>query len=274
MKTKNLVKILAMALICAMLIPALFACGATHKDWEEIGPKGKMIIGVTEFEPMNYKDADGKWIGFETEFAQAVCEILGVEAEFQIIKWQAKETELKAKNIDAVWNGMTVTPDREKEMDLSQHYMINRQVLVTLAENADKYQTADDMDGVNVVAENGSTGEETASGDEMDPFFAKAKYTAVDSQAKALLDVKAGVAQVAVVDYLIAANAMGEGTDFANLVISPYKSFADEEYAIAFRKDSPETLKKVNDAINQLIGNGKLQEIADKYGLGDLLIKG
>jgi len=274
---KNFKKILAILLVCAMSVTCLSLVGCSsppNKDWEDIGPKGKLTIGVTIFEPMNYKDDAGKWIGFETEFAEAVCEILGVDPVFQVIQWKAKETELKAKKIDCVWNGMTVTPERAEEMDLSQSYMTNRQVLVTLADNVDKYKTADDMGGANVVAENGSTGADIAYGDGMDPFFAKAKYTAVDTQAKALLDVKAGKADVAVVDYLIAANVMGEGTDFENLVISPYQTFEDEEYAIALRKNSPDTLKKINDAINELIGNGKLQEIADKYGLGDLLIKG
>ena len=269
MKTNNFKKILAIILTCAALAVIFAGCSPANKDWEDIEPKGKLVIGVTEFPPMNYKEG-GNWTGFETEFAEAVCAILGVTPEFQIINWQAKETELKAKNIDCVWNGMTVTPAREKEMDMSRHYMTNRQVLITLAENEDKYQIADDLDGATVVAEVGSTGEETV---QEDSFFAKANYTAVDTQAKALLEVKAGTAQVAVVDYLIAANMMGDGTDYEGLVISQYRSFADEEYAIAFRKDSPDTVGKVNNAINELLESGELQAIADKYGLGDLLLK-
>jgi len=265
MKMKNFAKVLTVILLCAMLAPALIACGASEK----------VIIGVTDFPPMNYKDDKGKWIGFESEFAEAVCKKIGVTAEFQIIDWSAKETELNAGNIDCIWNGMTVTPERAENMSLSQHYMINRQVLVTLAENEDKYQAAADFNGAAVVAEAGSTGEETAQGD---AFFAGAKYTAVDSQIKALMEVKAGTADVAVVDYFIAANSTVEGSDFANLVISKYKTFADEEYAIAFRKVPGEnekiTVDQVNKAINELIGSGELQKIADKYGLGDLLIKG
>jgi len=269
---KNFKKVLSVILLCIMIgtcLTGLAGCSPANKDWEDIGPKGKLIIGITDFPPMNYKDGGGKWIGFESEFAEAVCAILGVTAEFQIIKWAAKETELKAKNIDCIWNGMTVTEERAKNMDLSQHYMINRQVIVVKAENADKYKTADAVNGANVVAEADSTGEETAKGD---VFFAGANYTAVDSQIKALMEIKSGNADIAVVDYLIAANAMGEGTDFADLIIAE-KTFADEEYAIAFRKDSPVTTGKVNAAINELIGNGALEAIANKYGLWDLIIK-
>ena len=266
MKMKNVKKILSMILVCIMVGTFLAGCSESHKDWEEIGPKGKMIIGMTDFIPMNYKDGDGKWIGFETEFAEAVCEILGVDPEFIEIDWGSKETELKSKNIDCIWNGMTVTPAREKEVDFSVHYMTNRQVVVTRSGNEDKYQNADGFEGAVVVAEQGSTGESTAQEDE---FFSKATYNAVDKQITALLEVKSGTADVAVVDYFIAANAING--EYGDLIIVN-KTFPDEEYAIAFRKNSPKTLEKVNDAIKQLQSNGKLKEIADNYGLYDLIL--
>jgi len=267
---KTFSKILALVLAGLMAAAIVAGCSPANKDWEDIGPKGKMTIGITDFPPMNYKDESGKWTGFETEFAEAVCAILGVTPEFVEIDWGSKETELKAKNIDCVWNGMTVTDERAKNMDLSVHYMKNRQVLVTLAANEDKYQSAADLEGARVVAEVGSTGEETAQGDD---FFKGAAYTAVDKQITALMEVVSGTADLAVVDFLIAANTLSEGGNFASLVISKHKGFADEEYAIAFRKNSPETLKKVNDAIKELKDSGEFQAIGDKYGLGDLLIK-
>ena len=99
-------------------------------DWEYIKGKGEIIIGMTIFEPMNYYDDNNKLIGFETEFATAVCEILGVKAKFQEIDWNAKETELKAKNIDCIWNGMTITEERAENMSISIPYMDNKQVMV------------------------------------------------------------------------------------------------------------------------------------------------
>ena len=159
MKIKNLKKILALTVVCVMLAAVLTACGAEHKDWEEIGPNGKMVIGITYYPPMNYLDENGELTGFETEFAKAVCEILEIEAEFIEIDWNAKETELKAKNIDAVWNGMTITPERAEEMDISTPYLRNSQVIVVRAEDGEKYKnpTADDLEGVALVAEAGST---------------------------------------------------------------------------------------------------------------------
>jgi len=269
MKMKKFAKILAMILICTMLGTALLACGPSHKDWEDIESKSKMIIGITDFRPMNYKDGNGEWIGFETEFAKAVCAILGVEPEFIEIDWNAKETELAAKSIDAIWNGMTITEQRAKEMDISTAYVNNVPVLVVRAADKEKYQTADDLTGVVLVAEMGSTLEECI---QANAIFANANYTAVDKQITGVLEVKAGTADMTVIDSIMAVEVLRPGGDFTDLVYID-RNFARESFGIAFRKNSPETLKKVNEAIAELKLNGTLQAIADKYNLTDFLIK-
>lgn len=101
-----------------------------NSDYKYVMDKGELVIGITYFAPMNYENEDGELIGFETEFAKAVCEELGVKAKFQEISWAAKETELAAKNIDCIWNGMTITPEREENMAISIPYMQNKQVKV------------------------------------------------------------------------------------------------------------------------------------------------
>ena len=107
-----------------------FKQAETNSDWEYIKNKGELVIGITYFAPMNYENADGELVGFETEFAKAVCEVLGVNAKFQEISWAAKETELAAKNIDCIWNGMTITEERAEAMSITIPYMANKQVLV------------------------------------------------------------------------------------------------------------------------------------------------
>ena len=107
-----------------------FKQSETDSDWEYIKNKGELVIGITYFAPMNYENEDGELVGFETEFAKAVCEILGVKAKFQEISWAAKETELSAKNIDCIWNGMTITEERLENMSISIPYMQNKQVKV------------------------------------------------------------------------------------------------------------------------------------------------
>ena len=111
-----------------------FKQSETDSDWEYIKNKGEIIIGMTIFEPMNYYDDNNKLVGFETEFAEAVCAELGIKVKFQEIDWSAKETELAAKNIDCIWNGMTITEERAKNMSITIPYMNNKQVMVVKAE--------------------------------------------------------------------------------------------------------------------------------------------
>ena len=243
--------------------PAETTAATAESDLDYIKANGKMIIGYTEFAPMNYKDDEGNLVGFETEFAKAVCEELGVEAQFLLIDWGAKETELKSKTIDCIWNGMTITPERQAEMEISTAYMANKQVLLVKAENADKYLTAEDLKGANIVAEIESAGEGVAKENEL---FAEAKYTAVDSQAKALMEVASGVADGCVVDYVLSIGMIGEGTDYEDLVVVDELAFAEEEYGIAFRKGA-DTCAAVNEAISNLVESGKLAEIAKTYKL-------
>ncbi|MGN1443399.1 MAG: transporter substrate-binding domain-containing protein, partial [Acutalibacteraceae bacterium] len=237
-------------------------------DLAYIQEKGEMIIGYTEFAPMNYKDDNGEFVGFETEFAKAVCKELGVEAKFQLISWEAKETELKSKNIDCIWNGLTITPEREEAMSISTPYMANKQVLIVKKDNADKYLKAEDMKDVNIVAEAESAGEEVAK---TDKFFASAKYTPVEDQKTALMEVASGTADGCVVDYVLSIGMIGEGTDYEDLVVVESLAFADEQYGIAFRKDSDVTAK-VNEAITKLVESGELNTIAEKYKLSEQII--
>ncbi len=270
-------KILALVLALTFIF-TLCACNKTNDDNNDnnndnvevsdkdyIVGKGEMIIGITYFEPMNYIDDNGDLTGFETEFAKAVCEELGVTAKFQEISWTAKETELASKNIDCIWNGMTATAEREEAMSVSQHYMKNKQVLVM---KADKAADVKNADGLTIVAEKESAGEEVATSDE---FFAKANYIAVDTQSKALTEVKSGTADGCVVDYVCSIGMIGEGTDYADLVVVETEAFNEEEYGIAFRKGSDITAE-VNKAIDALINNGKLAEIAKKYKLEEQII--
>ena len=266
-------KFFAIAAAAAMLIAAAgcsqttneTAGSETESDLAYVRDNGSLKIGYTVIDPLNYTDENGELTGFETEFATAVCEKLGVTPEFHEIDWNSKEMELDAKTIDCIWNGLTITPEREETMSISTPYLENRQVLVMRAADVDKY--TDSVDGANVVAEAGSAGDELALADE---FFANANYTDVQSQATALMEVEAGTADVAVIDYVMATASVGDGTDFSDLTFID-KSFESENYGIAFRKGSDITAE-VNSIITELVNDGTLKEIADKYEHTPLLI--
>ena len=264
-------KLLAIVLTVVMAASLFVGCGAkpTNKDAEEsdfayITDKGTLTIGMTLFAPMDYME-NNELVGFEVDFGRAVCEKLGVEADFVEINWDAKEIELNAKNIDCIWNGMTITDERKANMSVSNPYMTNKQVMIAKKDKAESFKAS--VEGALVVAEAGSAGEELATEDE---FFKAAKFTAVDSQAKALMDVASGTSDVAVVDYVLSIGSIGEGTDYQDLVVVESQEFSPEEYGIAFRKGSDVT-EKVNEAISELVADGTLAEIAAKYKLQDVL---
>lgn len=133
-------------------------------DLDSIKEKGKLVIGYTVYEPMNYTDADGNFTGFDTELATAVCEKLGVEPEFVEINWDTKETELAAKSIDCIWNGMTLTDDIMANTATTKAYAKNAQVVVV--KDGTDYASTADLVGKTVVAEAGSAGEAAIEGDE------------------------------------------------------------------------------------------------------------
>lgn len=237
------------------------------EDWTYLESKGNLVIGITYFEPMNYMDENNELTGFETDFAKAVCEELKLEPKFQEIDWDSKEIELKTKSIDCIWNGLTITPERQENMDISIPYMENKQVMVC---NKDKVaQFAESVEGASVVAESGSAGEDVAKEDE---FFEGADYQPVQSQSTALLEVKAGTADIAIIDFVMSKGTLREDSDFADLAVVEEKTFSPEQYGIALRKNSAVTLEKFNAAIKAVNDSGKLKEIADKYNLADLLI--
>lgn len=273
-------KLIALFMAAAMSASALAGCGGSSSnesnsegstgDWSYIEEKGDFVIGITYFEPMNYLDDSGELTGFETEFATKVCEEMGVTPKFQKIDWDSKEVELNAKTIDCIWNGLTITDERKENMDISTPYMENKQVMVVKADKADEFAADKALTSdITVVAEKKSAGEDVAKEEE---YFADANYVSVDSQAKALLEVKSGTADVAIIDYVMSIGTLKDGSDYADLSVVEDMSFAPEQYGIAIRKNSTETLEKLNAAIQKLADNGELDNIADKYNLKDLLL--
>lgn len=228
-------------------------------DLDYIKEKGKMVIGYTVYEPMNYTDADGNFTGFDTELATAVCEKLGVEPEFVEINWDTKVVELDAKSIDCIWNGMTLTDDIMANAATTKAYAKNAQVVVV--KDGTDYSSTADLVGKTVVAEAGSAGEAAIEGDEN---LAQADYVSKSVQTDCLMEVAAGTADAAVLDLTLASAMIGEGTDYANLVIKDELNV--EEYGAAFRKGS-DVAAAVDTAFDELKADGTMQTLADKYGL-------
>lgn len=260
------------ALILATLLLALSFAGCGNdkatSDLEYIKEKGTLVVGITDFEPMDFQ-VDGEWTGFDAELAKLVAKELDVEVEFQEINWSKKESELAGKTIDCIWNGLTWDEDRAENMSLSDYYMTNRQIVVINSKNADKFKTADDLKAAVIAAESGSAGESFIS-----EKFADATYIEKDAQIDALTEVLAGTSDAAVIDYVMANYLINkEGSNFATLqMLDKIVETDSEYYSIAFRKGSDVTAK-VNEILKQLKADGTVEKTATKYGLADALVK-
>ena len=243
---------------------------AADSDWAKIESNGTMKIGITYFEPMNYFDDNGELTCFETEFATAVCEKLGVTPEFVEINWDSKIMELQAQTIDCIWNGMTITPELQEALTISDPYIKNYQVVVIRSDNADVYTSTADLVGKTVEAEAGSAGEAAIIGEGADENLKQAEYISAAKQTDTLLEVKTGAADAAVLDFVLAGAMVGQG-DYSDLMIIPDLQLSVEEYGVGFRKDS-DAAEKVNEAMQALIEDGTLNTLAEKYDLAELLL--
>lgn len=249
-------------LLALVLITACFTGCANNNpdsDLAYIRNKGKLIVGITDYAPMDYKDENGEWTGFDAEFARLVAKELGVEVEFFLLSdWNQKFYELETKNIDAVWNGMTITDEALLNASCSDPYVVNAQVVVMNSDMVENYPDADSLKSLNFAVESGSAGEAALKA------IGITEYVALQDQTSALMEVKAGTADACVIDITMANTMTGEGTNYADL--APGISLTSEEYGIAFRKDSDVTAK-VNEIMKKLISDGTLQKLADKYQL-------
>ena len=235
---------------------------AAESDLAAIKEKGTLIVGITNFEPMDYQDENGEWIGFDADLAKAFAESIGVTAEFQEIEWDNKVMELDGHTIDVVWNGMTLTDEVLSAMECSNAYLNNAQVVVLPADQAESYPDVESMSGLNFAVESGSAGEQMAVENGL-------SYTPVVDQATAVLEVSSGTCDAAIIDSLMAAAMVCEGTSYADLTYTI--SLNSEEYGVGFRKGS-DMCEALNEFFVSAWADGTIQELADTYGVSAALI--
>lgn len=263
---KNVKRIIAILMAMVTVAVAFVGCSsskAAKTDSEKIAENGKLVVGITDFAPMDYKDKNKNWIGFDADMAAAFAKSLGVEVEFVEIKWDNKVFELNNGTIDCVWNGMTLTDEVTSAMDCSQAYCNNAQVVIVNKDVADKYKTAEDCKELNFAVESGSAGQEAAKANGFN-------YTEVKDQATALMEVKAGTCNAAIIDSLMAGAMVGEGTSYADLAYTV--ALNSEEYGVGFRKGS-DLVQKLNDFFAASKADGSMEACAEKYGVQAALIK-
>ena len=285
MKTKRLLALLSAG---ALSVSMLAGCGSTAKtddtasdsaaadtsasadsDLEYVKSQGKLVVGITDFAPMDYKeDGSDEWIGFDADMAKAFAESIGVEAEFLEINWNNKIMELDGKGVDAVWNGMTLTDEVKTSMNCSSPYATNAQVVVVPSDKADAAKDLDGVKELSFAVEAGSAGEAVATNLGL-------TVTAVPSQADALMEVAAGTSDACVIDLLMEGAMIGEGTSYPNLAhafdLTAENHEEPENYVVGFRKDSDLTAA-FNDFYKSAYEDGTVEKLAEKYGVQEAIV--
>ena len=264
-------KKLAALILALMMVLALAACsgGKSSTDAEYVKDKGTLVVGITDFAPMDYREAGSdEWIGFDADMARLFAEYLGVKVQFVEITWGQKVNELNSKNIDCVWNGMTLGDEVMAAMSTSVPYCVNAQVLVVPADKAGAFAGLTSLEGLNVAVESGSAGEDAAEA-------LGATIVAVEAQSDTLMEVAAGTSDAAVIDLLMAGAMIGEGTGYANLTwvlnLNDLQQLESEQYGVGFRKESDLTAL-FNEFWAAKVADGTVMEVATTYGVQESVI--
>lgn len=236
---------------------SLVACNG-KSDLNNVKKAGFFNVGITMYEPMDYYDEDGETIiGFDAELSEAFAKDLEVEVRFIPIKWDSKVLELTSGKIDAIWNGMTITDELKQNIDLTIPYATNYQCVVTKTANVASYTNADSIKDKKVAVESGSAGESAATG--------VTNLNKVTSQEAALLEVKAGTSDCAIIDVTMANSVVGKG-DFTDLstISADLVAFDKEDFGVGLRKGSDLT-DKLNTFFKDSYKSGLLANLSTKY---------
>ncbi|MBR7101307.1 MAG: transporter substrate-binding domain-containing protein [Clostridia bacterium] len=263
---KKIISVILAVLMIATISLTLTSC--KKSDWDNIQEKGEFVCGITLYEPMNYCTVEGDMstlTGFDTELAKMVAEKLGVNVKFQKIDWGNKYIELKTGNIDCIWNGFTSNTkdsdgiERADKVDFTHAYLDNAQCVVVKKSALANYTSAASLSGKTGTAETGSAGES----------YAKSVTTVAvvgkTAQMETFMELKSGSADFAVVDVLLAKQLVGKG-DYSDLAIVEAINIDKEVYSIGCRKNS-DFDEKINDALVELLNEGKLETLAEKYNV-------
>ena len=260
-------RLLALALAALMVLP-LAACSedkGPDTDLAYIQDKGTLVVGITDFAPMDYQDEEGQWIGFDADMARAFADHLGVEVRFEVVDWPSKHLNLQDKKIDLVWNGMTLTDEIRLQMDVSVPYCKNAQVVVLPANRVANYPTEDSLKGLVITAEDNSAGADALAHAGLTCF-------ASDTQMDAIAQVASGGADACVIDQFMAATLTAPDAQYPDLAMGVELGDQAESIVVGFRKGSDLT-GIFNQFWRDACTDGTVDDIAQRYNMSSFVLK-
>lgn len=234
----------------------------------DLQAKGTMVVGIDDqFPPMGFVGDDGQLTGFDVELAKLVAEKLGVEAKIQPINWDSKEMELNNGNIDVIWNGYTILPDRIENVEFTKPYLNNEQVLVVA--NDSPYMTKDDLKGKTVGAQTDSSG---LSALQADTEFSGtlADMPTYDDYLMALMDLSNGRLDAVAIDKIFIDYTMQKQPGKYRVLDG---SLSDEYYGIGCAKGSVALREAIDKALDDLYADGSIDKLSTEWFGENIVIR-
>ena len=276
---RNLILIL---LLCFSLTMVLSGCSSANNDaektpapaqtdtsWQDIQDKGYFVMGLDDaFPPMGFRDEKNEIVGFDIDLAKEVAKRLGVDVKFQTIVWESKLEEINSGNIDVIWNGFSVTPERQKEYLFTKPYIKNRQVIVVTADSPIK--TKADLEGKKIGIQAGSSAQDAVMADKTTYEVIKDNLLEFDDNVMAMKDLKGGGLDAVVVDIIV-------GKYYVSKHPGEYKfleeDFGAEDFAVGLRITDKAFLAEMNKALDDIKADGTASEISNKWFNEDIINK-
>ena len=233
-----------------------------ESDLEYVQKKGTLVVGITDYAPMDYKDGE-KWVGFDADLAEAFAENIGVTVELVEIDWDKKTKLLAEGSIDCIWNGMTMTEDLQGSISCTNPYLSNSQVIVLNRSEMEQYSSVEACQHLLFAVEEGSTGEALLK--EMNY-----RYRTFSTQREALQSVSEKKADAAVIDIIMASYYIEKGQEFSSLGFDILLN--DEKICVGFRNES-DLKEKADDFLNAAYEDGTISSLAELYGIESAVLE-
>ena len=276
---RNLILIL---LLCFSLTMVLSGCSSANNDaektpapaqtdtsWQDIQDKGYFVMGLDDaFPPMGFRDEKNEIVGFDIDLAKEAAKRLGVDVKFQTIVWESKLEEINSGNIDVIWNGFSITPERQEQFLFTKPYIKNRQVIVVTADSPIK--TKADLEGKKIGIQAGSSAQDAVMADKATYEVIKDNLFEFDDNVMAMKDLKGGGLDAVVVDIIV-------GKYYVSKHPGEYKfleeDFGAEDFAVGLRITDKAFLAEMNKALDDMKADGTASEISNKWFSEDIINK-
>lgn len=259
----NFMKKLLLILSCLTL--SLFAITAFAGDgsWDKVKKDGKLMVGLDDsFPPMGYRQADGKLVGFDIDAAEEVGKRLGIKIEWQPTAWDGVIHSLDAKKFDCIWNGMTITEERAKQVAFSKPYIMDGQIAIINFKEK-RFKGLKDLKNYKAGTQKGSSGIEAVK----KLAHAPSELKEYGDYPKALLDLEAGRIDVVVVDNVTGRDMIAKRPGKFKIIPG---MISKEPFGVAFRKDDNDLRKKVQQTLDKMVKDGAMAKISRKWFAEDL----